>query len=381
MLRDFENITIERKDNMAFVNSFDEIVLPSDYRNFVCSRKWFEANTRPIYVYGAGQLGRYVFHVLVGFKLYGQVKGFLDDDPTRVRYLNRPVYEPDYPKNSGEDPVVIISVDPHFKHEVPIIKNCQRLGYEYVTFRQFILNQIALALTMDELENNAEAIRALSIWDEQESHDTYKNMLRAIATRNEEYLPRRSPSQYFISLVPGRYYRSFLDCGAYTGDVIHQLKQYTRDNFDNYYLVEGDPTCMWELRNAASKDPRFTVFETLLSNYKGTANFANTHTCGRITSDDNYAITLPCDTIDNLFADKPVTAIKMDIEGEEVNALDGARKVITEQRPVLIISMYHKIQDFWEVPLWIHDAGLDYSIYCRHHSPGLTETICYAIPK
>ncbi len=57
-----------------------------------------------------------------------------------------------------------------------------------------------------------------------------------------------------------------------------------------------------------------------------------------------------CFSIDELFADTPLTFIKMDIEGAEYDALLGALKVIQRDRPILAICVYHTQNDIWRIP-------------------------------
>ena len=70
----------------------------------------------------------------------------------------------------------------------------------------------------------------------------------------------------------------------------------------------------------------------------------------------------------------------MDIEGEELNALKGAKEIICKYKPKLAICVYHKPEDLYEIPKYIMDFGLDYKYYLRHHMrEGYTETVFYAI--
>lgn len=59
------------------------------------------------------------------------------------------------------------------------------------------------------------------------------------------------------------------------------------------------------------------------------------------------------------------TFIKMDIEGAELSALKGATEVIKTHKPKLAICLYHKFEDMWEIPLYIHSIVPEYKFYCR----------------
>ena len=85
--------------------------------------------------------------------------------------------------------------------------------------------------------------------------------------------------------------------------------------------------------------------------------------------------------LDSLLRHEKVSFIKMDIEGSELEALKGAQTIIKEQRPKMAICVYHKIEDLWKIPLFLHKINPEYKIYIRHHAKfWVSETVCYAIP-
>lgn len=89
--------------------------------------------------------------------------------------------------------------------------------------------------------------------------------------------------------------------------------------------------------------------------------------------------TIETTTLDKVFAVKPITFIKMDVEGAEYNALLGSRKTITEQHPKLAISVYHKPEDIIDIPALLLEYQSDYKFYLRHYSPFDNETILYCV--
>lgn len=69
--------------------------------------------------------------------------------------------------------------------------------------------------------------------------------------------------------------------------------------------------------------------------------------------------------------------IKMDIEGHELAALKGALKTIKQFKPKLAISIYHRKEDFYAIPLWIHEACKEYRFYLDHYTLHAEETVLY----
>lgn len=85
-------------------------------------------------------------------------------------------------------------------------------------------------------------------------------------------------------------------------------------------------------------------------------------------------------TIDETIAGR-LDYIALDIEGYELDALEGARKTIQQYRPMLGICVYHKISDYVDIPLKIKQLNPEYNFFFRHHSPVPFESVIYAIDK
>lgn len=68
--------------------------------------------------------------------------------------------------------------------------------------------------------------------------------------------------------------------------------------------------------------------------------------------------------------------IKMDIEGSELDALEGARKTIRTHQPNLLISAYHKFSDLWKIPELVLNIA-PYRFYLGHHSDAAIGTVLY----
>ena len=85
-------------------------------------------------------------------------------------------------------------------------------------------------------------------------------------------------------------------------------------------------------------------------------------------------------TIDSIIDDGlPVTYIKMDVEGSEFETLKGAQNTIKRYRPKLAVYIYHKVEDMFELPIYIKQLVPEYRLYLRHYSNMPEETVLYAV--
>lgn len=83
-------------------------------------------------------------------------------------------------------------------------------------------------------------------------------------------------------------------------------------------------------------------------------------------------------SLDDYFADKPVSFIKADIEGFEYQMLVGATQIIQRDKPLLAICIYHSASDMYAIPLLIKNILPDYALSIRHHYGDHLETVLYA---
>lgn len=98
-----------------------------------------------------------------------------------------------------------------------------------------------------------------------------------------------------------------------------------------------------------------------------------------VSTETKHCIDVVC--LDDVLNDN-ATYLKLDVEGSELEALKGAKKIINKNKPQIAACLYHKIEDLINVPEFIIGLGLPYKYYIRHHGkePLLyAETVFYAI--
>ncbi len=65
-------------------------------------------------------------------------------------------------------------------------------------------------------------------------------------------------------------------------------------------------------------------------------------------------VSIPALPLDALLEDRPVDYIKYDVEGAEAQALAGSEASIRQSLPTLLVSLYHRSEDLFALPLLIH---------------------------
>lgn len=90
-------------------------------------------------------------------------------------------------------------------------------------------------------------------------------------------------------------------------------------------------------------------------------------------------VKIPVTSLDYSLEGRKVTYIKKDIEGSELEALKGAKRIIKEQHPKLAICVYHKLEDIWTLPELILRYHPDYKLYVRHYLTDILDTVLYVV--
>ncbi|MBQ3930876.1 MAG: FkbM family methyltransferase, partial [Firmicutes bacterium] len=83
--------------------------------------------------------------------------------------------------------------------------------------------------------------------------------------------------------------------------------------------------------------------------------------------EDSAAVTVRTQlrSLDSVLAGRRADFIKMDIEGAERNAVQGAAGTIKTFRPRMLVAAYHRTEDLFAVPEAVLSIRPDYELYLR----------------
>ncbi len=251
------------------------------------------------------------------------------------------------------------------------------------------LNRINVKEFREVVKINKDKLEQIfSKLNDETSRNVMLNIIKGKLTNNPMYFKKiYSPHQYFNELITLSDEEYFLDGGAFVGDTMKDFVQITNNKYKKIYCFEPSKDIFKKIeeskRNFFNNDNRITLYNKGLYNCNKTIGFNNNLPTGghRIECTLSTGENIEVVAIDNIINDK-VTFIKMDIEGSELQALEGARNIILKYKPKLAISIYHKEDDLVRIPEFIMSLGLDYKYYLRHHgiSPmDSSETVFYAV--
>ena len=220
---------------------------------------------------------------------------------------------------------------------------------------------------------------AYNILEDEESRQTFCDVLRYRISGRNEFLERRFvPTQYFLDdIFDFTEHEIFIDGGAAQGDTILGFANHVSGRYEKIYAFEAKRSYCIGMEELF-RDKNVEVVKKGLYSHECVLYFHENQHGSSVSEEKVSEQQIEVTSIDGCLDDK-VTFIKMDIEGSELKALDGARNIIKECKPKLAICAYHLEEDLWEVPLKIKEILPEYKIYMRHHCTEMDEeTVCYA---
>lgn len=222
--------------------------------------------------------------------------------------------------------------------------------------------------------------KTYNLWHDEKSKIIFKNILKYRNTAEVSFLSEtKEDLQYFdLKIIKLKNDEIFIDGGAFDGQTSIQFKTLTKDKFKKIYLFEpGQQNVALIKKTAAiSRDERIVLINKGLYAKEDIMNFNEDAVSSTISTYGKTQVEV--ERLDNLIEEK-VTFIKMDIEGAEIAALHGACHIIKKYQPKLAISVYHKYDDLWEIPLLLKEFNPDYKLYLRNYRENGDEIVCYAV--
>lgn len=184
-----------------------------------------------------------------------------------------------------------------------------------------------------------------------------------------------NPEQYFDVFEP-REDEVYVDVGVFDGVSIQRFMNWTNNKYCKIYGFEPLKSAYEVLKEKSRDWKQVEIINAGLWNENSNQSFSEGNSGSAING--NGTTTIETVKLDNYIDEIPITYLKMDIEGAELNALYGSIEIIKKYKPRLAICIYHKTEDILEIPTFIKEIVPEYKFRIRHYSTATWETVLYA---
>jgi len=351
---------------------------------------------KPLGLYGAGSLGCLArdFLKVAQREIVMVVDRNAHEHAREPAWAGTRVVAPaDVPDSAKRDIRLAISLV--MQPYVPVERSLRASGFddivpfydlaESLRYRHPLSNGWFAPPLSEEDQDNTE--RVLAGWNDDVSRAHHLQFIAWRRLREEwtfESAPPDTGARYFIPEVTHALGDddTLLDAGAHHGNVIEVFVRETKGAFRKVIAVEPDPASRKQLdRNLQDRlpdDGRISILNCALADNDGDALFHDgLGYASQLSATGSLRVTTR--RLDGL--DVKPTFVKLHLEGGELAALKGARKMLLTQRPIIAATVYHNADGIWKTPLWLMQNLPDYRFLFRVHSWCGTGAAIYAIPN
>jgi FkbM family methyltransferase len=328
-------------------------------------------------LFGAGQFGRASLEYLRSKD--HRVVCFVDNSPHKQGKVigGIPVVSKDDNLATSAGAVLITA-----KHAVGAISSSLEMKIPKMSFDAWFVSKELQKYT--HIRDN--------VFKDDRSRECLDGIMLAMLTGDEAYCAAVMDfNQYFcLPQFVNVGTESFVDAGAYVGDTVEKFILANNGAFRHIYAFEP---CQQQLMALRKRKERLVEewalnsddFDIVNAGLGETDSFANInvdkgHLLGASLTSSVSGQTgseVQVLSLDSYIKDRPVTFIKADIEGMEMDMLRGAVNTIRTNKPKMTLSVYHKPEDLISMVKFVVDIDKNYKVALRHHSPMLMDTTLY----
>ena len=351
---------------------------------------------KPIVLYGTGDGADKILAVMEQYELTpacftrSEVFGRFEKNPTFRNYKVLPF---DEIERKYSDFIVLIC----FGSDSPeVLEQLYNISERYEVFAPDVpvtgwgISFKDLIYDFDYIERNKDKIeKTRKLLADEKSREVFDGWLAYRVSGNPHILEKiATPRKDILSLLKLKDNEFFIDAGAFKGDTVEEFLQLVgqksemvEPKFKKIIAIEPDIRNYTVLRRkfyAYGKGIFIPVNAAAWSEDKKITFTAKTGRAGTVRHDvlcvshrKQVEIEgVKIDTLCKINAGQPTldekpTLIKIDVEGAEAEVIKGAKSVITKYRPKMIVSLYHRAEDMFELPLLIYSLCPRYRFYLR----------------
>lgn len=217
---------------------------------------------------------------------------------------------------------------------------------------------------------NYDRIRmAHSLLADEESKNAFASIINYKLTGKMHYLMDTwSTKDELYNELSAREVRTYIDAGAYNGDTAKEAIQYF-PHLERIVAIEPDPKNYKKLIKFSenTNSHRIEPINAAVWCEGGAGEFSSSgnrnSSIASTTSYEHKDTGVSLISIDSLGLSPDY--IKYDVEGAELEALIGSHETVERSRPTLLVSLYHRSRDIFELPIYLAERYPFYKMTLR----------------
>jgi FkbM family methyltransferase len=231
-------------------------------------------------------------------------------------------------------------------------------------------------------EHIADFAAARALLSDEESRRIFDNILSYKLSGDIGYLldAESDEDEIWNTIIHPENVHTAADLGAYNGDTVRQLLE--KGNPDTIWAMEPDARNYKKLEAYAEGETRARIIPvnagawneetTLFFDKSGNRN-ASFEVNRSQTLADRPAkmVEVKALPLDAVLDGARVDYIKYDVEGSEREALDGSVQTLINHAPTLLVSLYHRSEDLFALPLHVHKIAPHYKGFYLRRMRGI----------
>lgn len=204
-----------------------------------------------------------------------------------------------------------------------------------------------------------------------DTFDRIRAFRRSFDLNHMSPFANRQSDQYFEDFIPYPAEGVFYDVGSFDGFTSREFVRHS-GRYASIHAFEPSPANAAMVTQALGDLGNVTVHRLMLGSREGETRIVEDGSSSRESAEQGQPVSIR--TLDSLQLDPP-TFMKIDIEGAELDFLEGARDTISTHAPTIAIACYHAPTHLWKIPRFVLNLVPDYEVYLRHYTEGVTETV------
>lgn len=232
-------------------------------------------------------------------------------------------------------------------------------------------------------------------FEDEKSIETYNALLLAMLTGSLESCRAVMVKDMYFALpeFSGTFDEIFLDAGAFVGDTVEQFIWENLGTFRHLYAFEPGAKQFLALQHRmqrltkewALNEDAVTIVNAGLAAENSRMSFTYVDDSplrhgletGNQEQVEDKSESIEVFSMDSFLKGKPVTFVKVDIEGMEMDFLRGGQQTIRKYKPKMALCVYHYPSHLFEIAEYVRKLVPAYQFSLRQHVPIFGDFVLY----